>query len=119
MPKELPEDHVTCVYRIVQESIHNAERHSHALSIRVDLKNTAAGLTVRIIDDGRGFDAARESGLGILGMRERAARLGGSIVIESAPGRGTTIVLHLPGPYLPEPTAPGSRDKAFSNRIED
>jgi signal transduction histidine kinase len=119
MPEELPEDHVTCVYRIVQESIHNAERHSHALAIRVELRNTAAGLTVRITDDGRGFEVSRESGLGLLGMKERAVRLGGSVVIESAPGRGTTVLLHLPGPYLPQPTSPRLRDEAFSNRIED
>ncbi len=92
----LPDDHVTCVYRIVQESIHNAEKHSHARAIHVALKQQEASLTVRVSDDGRGFDAARESGLGILGMRERALRLGGSVAIESEPGRGTSVVLQLP-----------------------
>lgn len=93
---ELNEDQVTCVYRIVQESIHNAQKHSHGRAIHVDLRRDGATLTVRIADDGRGFDAAGESGIGILGMRERAHRLGGSVAIESAPGRGTAVVLRLP-----------------------
>jgi signal transduction histidine kinase len=97
----LPDDHVTCVYRIVQESIHNAEKHSHARSIQVELKEDRGGLTVRIADDGRGFAPDRESGLGILGMRERATRAGGSLAIESAPGRGTAVLLHLPGTDSP------------------
>jgi signal transduction histidine kinase len=96
VPQDLPEDQITCVYRIVQESIHNAERHSHARSIRVDLKNSPGGLTVRVTDDGRGFQPETESGLGVLGMRERASRLGGSVAIESAPGRGSSLVLQLP-----------------------
>ncbi len=94
---DLPGDQVTCVYRVVQESVHNAEKHSHARSIHVALRGGDESLTVRVTDDGRGFDAAREPGLGILGMRERAARLGGSIEIESEAGRGTAVVLRLPG----------------------
>ena len=98
VPPDLPEDQITCVYRIVQESIHNAERHSHARVIRIEIKNTRTGLSVTVADDGRGFEPQRESGLGILGMRERAARLGGSVAIESEPGRGASLVLRLPAP---------------------
>ncbi len=93
---DLPDDLVTCVYRVVQESVHNAQKHSHARSIHVTLRMVDAGLIVRVSDDGRGFDAEREAGLGILGMRERAARLGGSVEIESEPGRGTAVLLQLP-----------------------
>ncbi len=97
IPDDLREDQVTCVYRVVQEAIHNAERHSHARSIRVELRNAADGIMARIHDDGRGFDPGREAGLGILGMRERAGRLGGSVALESALGQGTTVTLRLPG----------------------
>jgi signal transduction histidine kinase len=98
MPEELPDDQVTCVYRIVQESVHNAEKHSHARLVRVDLRNTTDGLTVRVADDGRGFQPGRDTGLGILGMQERASQLGGAVTIESEAGRGTTVVLQLPSP---------------------
>jgi signal transduction histidine kinase len=93
---QLPGDQVTCVYRVVQESVHNAEKHSHARSIQVRLQAHPQGITVRVSDDGRGFAAERESGMGILGMRERAMRLGGFVEIVSEPGRGTNVLVRLP-----------------------
>lgn len=96
---ELPEEHRTCVYRVVQEALHNAERHSGAHQIRVYVEHTAGGrLRVSIQDDGKGFDPAAGAGLGILGMGERILRLGGQINVDSRPGKGTIISFELPVP---------------------
>ncbi|HEY4691298.1 MAG TPA: GAF domain-containing sensor histidine kinase [Anaerolineae bacterium] len=85
------------VYRIVQEALNNAARHSGARRAAVDLVDTGAGLRVSIADDGRGFDpGATTRGFGLTGMRERAHLLGGTLDIDSAPGRGTRIVLVVP-----------------------
>jgi len=107
--EHLPDAVNTCVYRIVQEAIHNCEKHSGATRVRVAIRQAAGTLTVEVEDDGRGFAVDRPrvpragSGLGIVGMRERAARLGGTLVIESAEGRGTRLHLTVP---LPAPEAP-------------
>jgi signal transduction histidine kinase len=53
---------------------------------------------VRVIDDGRGFDAVRSRGMGILGMEERVKRLGGTLRVESQPGKGATVTAELPIP---------------------
>lgn len=97
--EELPEDHRTCVYRVVQEALHNAARHSGAHQIRIYLQPPAAGrLRVSVQDDGKGFDPAGGAGLGILGMGERILRLGGTINVDSQPGKGTMISFELPVP---------------------
>ena len=94
--EDLPEELRTCVYRVVQEAVHNAERHSHGRGILVELRQTAAGIDFVIADDGLGFDPVTESGLGLLGMQERVLRFGGTMNIEAAPGRGTRLRFHLP-----------------------
>jgi signal transduction histidine kinase len=95
--EELPEDHRTCVYRVVQEAVHNAVRHSGAHQIRVHVQLTApVGLRVSIQDDGKGFRPSHSAGLGLLGMEERINRLDGTMHVDSQPDRGTIISFVLP-----------------------
>lgn len=93
---DLPEEHKTCIYRVVQEALNNVTRHAHASAVQISLDRQPTGLLLRIQDDGAGFDAQRVRGLGLLGMEERTRHLGGSFVIDSQPGRGTTLTIALP-----------------------
>jgi signal transduction histidine kinase len=88
----------TCVYRVVQEALTNAERHAHAKSIHVTIQRNADNVTGIIQDDGVGFDRAalREHGLGLLGIEERVRELSGKAEIISQPTGGTRIVIQLP-----------------------
>jgi signal transduction histidine kinase len=82
-------------YRIVQEALTNVARHAHASTCTVRLAITDA-FQLEISDDGVGFRPESGAGVGLLSMRERAAEAGGSCLVESAPGRGTRILVHLP-----------------------
>ena len=80
----------TALYRIAQEALTNAVKHSGAESVIVDVAEADGFVTVRIRDDGQGFDRSADSaGFGLTGMRERVELLGGSLTVESAPGAGT------------------------------
>jgi signal transduction histidine kinase len=109
----LPDSHKTCVYRVVQEALHNCEKHSGASSVRILVRQAPRQLTVEVQDDGRGFQAgpdgipAGPGGIGILGMRERAATLAGSLRLDSAPGCGTRLTLSLPLSEAAGEAAPG------------
>jgi signal transduction histidine kinase len=93
----LPDSVKTCVYRVVQEALHNCEKHSGAHRVRVTVRQMPECLVTEIEDDGRGFLLdKRGTGLGLLGIRERAANAGGTLVIDSAPGRGARIALRIP-----------------------
>jgi signal transduction histidine kinase len=92
----LPDPLKLCVYRMVQESLNNANRHAHAKNVVVELKQSANSISVKIEDDGGGFDPKRTRGMGLLGMEERVKRLGGTITIESRPGTRTIIRAELP-----------------------
>jgi len=93
----LPDAVKTCVYRVVQEALHNCEKHSGASSVRVAVRQLPDCLLAEIEDNGRGFlSGQRRKGLGLLGIRERAAAAGGTLIIDSAPGRGTRIALRIP-----------------------
>lgn len=85
----------TAIYRVIQEALTNAARHADASRILVEVRHQDGLLSARVEDDGRGFEAERP-GLGLTGMRERAELIGGELEIASAPGRGTTVVLHVP-----------------------
>ncbi len=96
---ELGDDAQLVVYRVAQEALSNAGRHSGASRVDVQLgQREDGGVALEVTDDGRGFafDEA-EGGLGIAGMRERALLIGGELTIESRPGRGTTVRLTVPG----------------------
>jgi len=99
--RRLPEDTAAHLYRIAQEALHNVVKHAQASQANVVLDCREAETTLVIEDDGRGFaagQAAPEGGLGLIGMRERAAHLGGTLEVESAPGRGTTVFVRVPAP---------------------
>jgi signal transduction histidine kinase len=98
IPEELPEELKTCIYRVVQEALHNAARHAGAGSVRVTVAKEDGTMLLSVQDDGCGFDTEREKGLGILGMKERVGRLRGRFSIDSAPGRGTVVRVSLPIP---------------------
>ena len=94
--RHTPELELT-IYRIVQESLTNAAKNGHATRGAVEVIEGSATVDVSIRDDGTGFDPATETeGFGVLGMRERAALLHGTLDIESASGRGTTVRCTLP-----------------------
>jgi signal transduction histidine kinase len=86
------------MYRIVQESLTNVIRHAHASQVDVILTVRNEKLVVIVEDDGVGFDPEAEitdEHLGLFGMRERAEMIGGNLLIESAPGKGTTIMVEV------------------------
>jgi signal transduction histidine kinase len=97
---DLPEEHKTCVYRVVQEALHNCSRHAGAQMVRVTVREEDARLLLAIQDDGQGFESRTERGLGLLGMEERVTHLGGSFQVDSKRGQGTLLSIELP---LPSP----------------
>ncbi|HKO81434.1 MAG TPA: PAS domain S-box protein [Chitinophagaceae bacterium] len=89
----------TGLFRIVQESLTNVARYAQAKNVKVNLEKRYDHLWLSIKDDGIGFDleeVAAKKTLGIVGMRERSAMMGGNYDINSSPGNGTTIVVNLP-----------------------
>ena len=95
---DLSDAQKTCVYRIVQEALNNAAKYARAQHVSVTLESDRDAVRLQINDDGAGFDLSGSAGrgLGLLGMRERIAELGGSLVIESSPNEGTRIRADLP-----------------------
>jgi len=96
--EKIPDEYKICIYRIVQEALNNAARHSAASNARVTVEQAAGKILISIVDDGRGFDPQRVRGLGILGMEERVRRLGGILTLDSKPGSGTTLKAEFPLP---------------------
>lgn len=94
--EQLPDDVKVCIYRLVQEAVNNAARHSGAKHTGVSIAQNENGIRVRVNDDGHGFAAERVRGMGILGMEERVKRLGGTFQIQSTPGKGTSLTAQLP-----------------------
>jgi two-component system sensor histidine kinase UhpB len=96
---DLGDDAQLVVYRVAQEALSNAARHSGAARLGVILRRRPdGGVELEVGDDGRGFAFDEsEGGLGIAGMRERALLIGGELTIESRPDRGTTVRLQVPG----------------------
>lgn len=93
----LPPEVETVVYRVVQESLTNVVRHSGAARVSVLVEHKEGALRAVVADDGAGFDpAAVRASLGLRGMEERAALVGGALVLESEPGCGTTVTLEIP-----------------------
>jgi len=100
LPRHLPAHVVTCLYRVVQESLANAYRHAGGAGQRVSVEWAAGSLTVTVADRGPGFDMesrrADTNKLGITGMRHRIEALGGDLIVSSRPGEGTTLTARLP-----------------------
>jgi len=97
-PENLPDEYKICIYRLVQEALNNAVRHSGAKNAKVVVERRAKSILVQVTDDGHGFDPARSRGMGILGMEERVKRLGGTLTVESQPGKGAAVTAELPIP---------------------
>lgn len=98
-----PPEVETAVFRAVQEAIVNIARHAGAESVLIQGTVDGAALTIEIEDDGVGFEPAAVvtapgslRGVGLLGMRERIEIIGGTVIVESEPGRGTRVVMHVP-----------------------
>jgi two-component system sensor histidine kinase UhpB len=92
----LDDDVQLVVYRVAQEALTNAARHSEGKRIAVSLRRVGHGIELEVADDGRGFAFEQsERGLGIAGMRERALLVGAELNIESRPGEGTTVRLSV------------------------
>jgi len=84
------------LYRIAQEALANVARHSKATLVQMVLTTTEETVTLSVLDNGQGFDAARQEGLGVglLSMQERMKALGGNVQVDSTPGKGTHILAH-------------------------
>jgi signal transduction histidine kinase len=103
----LPEQVETAVYYIVSEALANASKHAEPTRATVDVAHEDGSVCVEIRDDGKG--GADPSGSGLVGLRDRAEALGGSLTVESPPGAGTTIRAVLPTAGRPAKPPPGLR----------
>jgi signal transduction histidine kinase len=112
---ELPDEHKISLFRIVQEALNNVCRHANADSVKITVGISSGCVWARIEDDGRGFRPGETKGLGLIGMQERVAALGGTLGIDSQPGTGTRIEVRLPVPQFSTPV-PTDRDLATSRR---
>ena len=96
----------TVLYRITQEALNNIAKHARAGKVDIILEHRDQHVSLIIEDDGVGFDGAQafgrsHQGLGLIGIRERAALVGGTVEIESQPQQGTTVFIRIPAPPLP------------------
>lgn len=104
LPTELAQpakDEEITLFRVVQESLQNVQKHARASHVVVRIAEDNGGLLLTVHDDGRGFspgevDVTTRAGAGLGGMKERAKLVGGELAIDSAPGAGTTVALRLP-----------------------
>jgi signal transduction histidine kinase len=113
----LPDQYLTCVYRVVQEALTNCIRHAHARSIDVAVVRQSDGLQISISDDGVGLPPdRRRGGFGLRGVEERAKELHGTLTIESSPGSGTTIAVRLPEPIADRDEVALARSRACSSK---
>jgi len=103
VPATLAPDLTLCLFRIVQEALQNAIKHSRAEQVSIQLVGGPDGLTLTVIDDGVGFDvkAAWGKGLGLISLGERVETAGGTFEILSTPGAGTRLVVRVPLQPLP------------------
>ncbi len=95
----LNEDGKLILYRVVQEALTNVLRHSGAAMVNVAVHAEGSEVVAVVEDDGKGFDGSKVgdgAGLGLVGMNERAASIGGSVRVDSAPGSGTRVRLSIP-----------------------
>jgi signal transduction histidine kinase len=111
-PDDVPRQTALVFYRVMQEALQNAVRHSGAARIEVAFRGTRDGMSLRVSDSGRGFVLGPLSGLpglGLAGMSERLRLVGGGLRIDSRPGGGTILEAWLP-PLQPRAGAPGVPD---------
>jgi signal transduction histidine kinase len=100
-PREIGPDVVRGLIRVTEEAVTNALRHAAPRMVWVDLAFDGVDVRLRVQDDGCGFDVDRQGdlgGFGLIGMGQRAGRLGGKLAISSQPGRGTEVAVTVPAP---------------------
>jgi PAS domain S-box-containing protein len=100
----LPEEGAIALFRIIQEALRNVWRHSGAISAEITIEFNDKSTQITVSDNGKGFklagkvgDLAKQGKLGLAGMQERAQLVGGTISVQSEPGKGTTITVEAPG----------------------
>jgi signal transduction histidine kinase len=96
VPLDLPANLSAALYRITQEALRNVSKHAGHTSVQISLGVAHGEIVLVISDAGSGFDSRRQSGLGLTSMRERVRQAGGQMRVISAPGKGTTLHVHLP-----------------------
>lgn len=119
--RRLPDSVEAALYRIAQEALANVQKHSRAGTVHLRLRFASGAVRLDVSDDGVGFDpalpgadpapegvAAGRARLGIAGMRERAAIVGGTLEVDSRPGGGTRVSVHVPVALLAEGAMPGT-----------
>lgn len=104
------------IYRVAQESLQNIAKHSQATHVNLSLRAADKSIRLSVLDNGAGFSAetadSKPMSFGLAGMRERAAILGGTLAVRSAPGKGVSVSLHLPGTAQ---VAPNGEDSSTIN----
>ena len=110
----VPADVQVALYRIAQEALNNVAKHARASQVAVTLSYMGDLVVLDVQDDGIGFDPAKfqaplaagaTGGFGLAAMRERVEQLGGTLLVESAPDEGTTLVVEIPVPAAGIPGA--------------
>ncbi|RYZ22306.1 MAG: hypothetical protein EOO16_09745 [Chitinophagaceae bacterium] len=102
--RALPKEQKLALYRIIQEQLNNIQKHAQASEVTIDLGQTDTDTVLRVTDNGRGFNpSARRGGMGLNNIRSRARALGGSLRVESAPGKGCSLQVTLPIPPETKP----------------
>jgi PAS domain S-box-containing protein len=99
LPVEIPKEISLCLFRVLQEALQNAVKHSAEQNVRVELHGTPDGIHLRVSDSGIGFnwqDAIKRRGIGLISMRERLRLVNGELSIQSTPGRGTVVLARVP-----------------------
>jgi signal transduction histidine kinase len=99
LPAAIPKEISLCLFRVLQEALQNAVKHSAGENFKVEVQGTNDGITLTVSDSGIGFDwqdAMNGRGLGLISMRERLRLVNGELSIQSAQGRGTIVLARVP-----------------------
>lgn len=108
------QEHATAVFRILQETLTNIARHAGATEVKVRLAREKDNLILEVRDNGKGVSkeaVSASTSIGILGMQERAALLGGELTVTSTPGKGTTVTLRIPAAHREEAPRPPAEEQ--------
>jgi signal transduction histidine kinase len=120
MDTGLPPMEELAVYRVMQEALQNVHKHAHASAVGLAWSRANENWVLHVTDDGTGFDlvkaARHEKSVGLLSMRERAELIGGSLQIQSAPGKGTAVTLLLPVEKKVEPLRARRNERAHKEQ---
>jgi two-component system sensor histidine kinase DegS len=104
------------VYRVMQEALQNVHKHARASAVGIAWSRSNGSWVLHVTDDGMGFDlvkaARHKKSVGLLSMRERAELIGGTLQVQSTPGKGTAVTLLLPTEKKPEPLRPRREERA-------